>query len=100
MSISISQLAKSIKEQNLSRDQLENYFTELSSLYAEMEIRMGELEKEQAIFLNECGEKTRAGAETKWDATSKGQESITIKHNLRALSKLISSVRHRVISVY
>lgn len=100
MSISISELAKAVKEQNLSRDALESYFTELSCLYAEMEVRMGTLEKEEAIFLNECGEKTRAGAETKWNATEKGQESITLKHNLRALSKLISSVKHRVIAVY
>lgn len=100
MSISIAQVAKSLREDKLSRDQLEDLFNSLSSLYAEMEIRMGELEKEEAIFLNECGEKTRAGAEMKFNATEKGQESITLKHNLRALSKLISSVKHRVIAVY
>ncbi len=96
----ISALAKAVKEKNLTRDQLEDYFTELSSLAAEMEERMGELEKKEAIYLNDCGEKTRSGAETKWNATSEGQEAITLKHNLRGLSKLISSVKHRVIAVY
>jgi len=96
----ISELAKSIKEGNLSKQQLESYYDELTGMYAIMEERAGELEKQEAIYLNECEEKTRAGAERKWNATVLGQEAITIKHNIRALSKLISSVKHRIYATY
>ena len=61
----ISELANKVKEQSLTKDKLEDYFSELSSLYAQMEERMGELEKEEAIYLNDCQEETRAGAERK-----------------------------------
>lgn len=96
----ISELAQKIRGGNLSKDQLENYYDELTGLYAQMEERMGELEKAEAIFLNESGEETRAGAERKWNATENGQEAITTKHNIRALSKLISSVKHRIYATY
>lgn len=92
----VSELAKSVKEGNLTKDQLEAYYTELVSLFAEMEIRMGEIEKAEAIYLNIIEEPTRAGAERKWYATEMGQEQITLKHNIRAVEKLASSVKHRI----
>lgn len=92
----IKSLIKAVREQNLLKDQLENYYTELTALYAEMSLRIADLEKEEALYLNECGEKTRAGAERLWNATDAGQEQITLKHNLRAIEKLASSVKHRI----
>lgn len=94
----ISELAKKIIEGKLSKDQLEAYYDQLTGLYVQMEERMGELEKAEAIYLNDCGEETRAGAERKWNATPEGLEGIMTKHNLRALSKLISSVKHRIFN--
>ena len=46
MSITLSELIISVKEHNLSKDQLENYRDQLSNLYAEMNIEMADLEKE------------------------------------------------------
>ena len=94
----ISDVAKSIKEQNLSKDVLENYYSELTSLYTEMELKMAVLEKEEAIYLNECEEKTRSGAERIWFAGVQGQEQIDLKHNIRAIEKLMSSIKHRIYS--
>ncbi len=96
----ISDIAKEVREGNLSKDRLESYYDDLTGLYAQLEERMGELEKKEAIFLNECGEKTRAGAEMKWNITVEGQESIETKHNIRALSKLLSSIKHRIYNTY
>ena len=92
----ISDLAKKVKEGNLDKYAIEQYHTELTSLYVEMETAMADLEKKEAIYLNECGEKTRAGAERIWYATKEGQEMIELKHNLRASEKLLSSLKHRI----
>jgi hypothetical protein len=92
----ISELIKSVKEENLTKDQLENYYSELTSLSAEMELKMADIEKSEALFLNECGEETRSGADRKWRATKEGQEGITLKHNIRAIDKLRSSIKSRI----
>lgn len=95
----IRTLAKEVKEANLTKDQLEHYYTELTSLYAEMTLDLSDLEKAEAVYLNECGEKTRSGAEMKWYASEKGQKQIELKHSTRAISKLASSVKNRIYKI-
>ena len=98
--MTIKDLALKIKEENLTKDMLEKYNIELTSLYAEMELNLAEIEKKEAIYLNDSEEKTRNGAERKWYAMPEGQEQITLKHNIRALSKLLSSIKHRLYQAY
>lgn len=100
MSISIIELAKSVREQNLDKDKLEQYYAELTSLFTEMSLETATLEKQEAIFLNECGEKTRTGAERQWYAKEQGQRQIELKHTIRAVEKLISSIKHRIYNTY
>ena len=96
MSITISEIIKSIKEQNLPKFQLEEYASMLDILSAEYELSLAEIEKEEALYLADCGEKTRAAATTKWDVTENGQKEILLKRQLRAISKLASSVKTRI----
>lgn len=94
--MTISELIKSIKESNLTKNQLEEYSSELDILCAEYELKLAEVEKSEALFLANCQEKTRNGAERKWDASELGQQEIELKRQLRALSKLSSSVKTRI----
>lgn len=92
----IKSLITGIKEGNLTKDQLEEYSSMLDILSAEYELALADTEKEEAMFLANCGEKTRAGATTKWEASEQGQKGIELKRQLRAISKLASSVKTRI----
>lgn len=92
----IRTLAKEVREANLSSQKLEEYYTDLTSLYAEMTMNLADLEKLEAVYLNECEEKTRAGAERKWYASPDGQKQIELKHSTRAIEKLASSIKNRI----
>lgn len=94
--MTIQEIIKGIKEENLTKYDLENYSSMLDVLSAEMELSLANIEKEEAMFIANCGEKTRAGAVTKWEASEKGQEGIQLKRNIRAVSKLASSVKTRI----
>ena len=96
MTITIQDIIKSVKEQNLDKYQLENYASMLDVLQAEYELQLADIEKAEAMFLANCGEKTRAGATTKWEASEQGQKGIELKRQLRAISKLASSVKTRI----
>jgi hypothetical protein len=98
--IKIADFIKSLKEGDLTKYDLENISSELDIFCAEMEIRLAEIEKKGALFLNECGEKTRAGAERLWNASPDGQEEISLKRNLRAINKLSTSVKTRIYQRY
>ena len=92
----ISDLITLIKEENLTKDKLEELSSMLDILCAEIELELAEVEKKEAMFLANCGEKTRAGAITKWESSEDGQNEISLKRNLRAVSKLSSSVKTRI----
>lgn len=92
----IQELINEIKESNLTKDKLEDYSSMLDILSAELEIELADIEKAEAMYLADCGEKTRAGATTKWEASELGQKGIFLKRQLRAVSKLASSVKTRI----
>lgn len=94
------QLFKEVQEKNLSKQQLEDYHADLSSLFADMHLEMAELEKAEAVYLDESEEKTVAGASRRWNAGEKGQRQIDLKHKIRATEKILSSLRSRLYSVY
>lgn len=92
----IKTIINEIKESNLTKDKLEEYSSMLDILCAEYELELADVEKAEAMFLADCGEKTRAGATTLWEASDLGQKEITLKRQLRAISKLASSVKTRI----
>lgn len=92
----IQDLIKGIKESSLTKDQLENYSSQLDILCAEYELELAEIEKSEAMFLANCQEKTRNGAERIWNASEMGQKEILLKRQLRSASKLGSSVKTRI----
>lgn len=97
--ITFQDLIKSIREDKLSKQQLEDYYTHLATLYAEMSDRLGDLEKAEALFMANSEEKTRARAEILWNATENGLEEIGLKRKIKAVEKLGSSVKHRIFNV-
>ena len=96
MTINITDIIKEVKEGNFTKDKLEEYSSMLDVLSAEYELELADVEKAEALFLADCGEKTRAGATTKWEASELGQKEILLKRQLRAISKLSSSVKTRI----
>lgn len=93
-------LMEAVREPNLTKSQLEEYHQQLTDLFAQLQIALGELEKEEARFYDTCEEKSAVAAERKWDASPQGQLLIERKRQDKALSKLLSSVKHRVYSMY
>jgi hypothetical protein len=96
MTIDIKTIITEVKEANLTKDKLEEYSSMLDILCAELELELADVEKIAALYLADCGEKTRSGATTKWEASELGQQEITLKRQLKAISKLASSVKTRI----
>ncbi len=99
--ITLNDLIVSVKEKNLSKDALEAYRDQLSGLYADMQMEMAELEKQEALFM---GNKTEANsvAEMKvyWKASKEGQRLIVLKRYCLATKELLNSLKSRLYSIY
>ncbi len=101
----IKALIEAVKEQNLTKVTLEQYSDELTSLYASMHLRAAEVEKAEALYFLDT--RTHATVhlsdieiKRKWKASNMGLEQIDLNHSLKAIEKLLSSVKHRIYSTY
>lgn len=97
--ITLKDLIVSVKEKNLSKDQLEGYRDQLSSLFAEMQLEMADLEKDEALFMEKT-ESTVARAKVLWKATNNGQRLIVLKRYSLATKEMLNSLKSRLYSIY
>jgi hypothetical protein len=94
MSISLPEVIKSIKEGNLNKEQLEKYSDMLSDLFADLQLEMADLEKEEALFLEKT-DATVARAKVLWKATKEGQRLIVLKRYSLACKEMLNSLKSR-----
>lgn len=101
----LQQLFESVKEEHLSKSDLEKYHSGLTMLFASMHLEMADLEKLEAVYFEEFrmdGDKSRADTAIKrmWNVLPPGQRLITLKHSAKAAEKVLSSLKNRLYAQY
>lgn len=94
------ELIKAVNEKRLSKDELEDYRDQLSSLFAQMQFELADIRKEKAIYFIEHKEKTDIGTERNWQVTKSGLREIELSHYCKGTEKLLSSLKGRLYQVY
>lgn len=89
---------QAVKEQSLTKSQLEQYHSSLTSLYAEMSLEMADIEKKEAVFFYERTEPdvTDISIKRAWKVTTEGQRQILLSRYLKATEKVLSSIKSRL----
>lgn len=100
--MTLKDLIIAVKEKNLTKDQLEDYRDQMSHLYAEMQMEMAELEKEEALFMSGKTLPNASVAQIKiwWKETKSGQRLIVLKRYCLATKELLNSLKSRLYSIY
>lgn len=97
----LQDLIIAVKEQSLTKDQLEGYQSEMSNVYAQMQMEMADLEKDEALFMAKITpEDSVAQMKIWWKATEKGQRLIVLKRYCLATKTLLNSLKSRLYSIY
>ena len=89
-----------VKEESLSKQQLEDFHKEMSELYASMHLELGQIEKRKGMYFLPNPELTGIAVERKWRATNDGQREIELKSYIRATSAHLKSLKARLYSQY
>ena len=98
----LRELITSVKEKNLTKEQLEDYGDQMSELFAEMMLEMADLEKKEALFMEnqpklfDDKEISVAMRKIFWKATPSGQRLIMLKRYCLATKEMINSLKSRV----
>ncbi len=91
-------LIQQVKEKNLTKDQLEEYRDQLSSLFAEMQLEMADLEKVEALFSDDYP--SAVARKSAWKKTTEGQRLILLKRYCLATKEILNSLKSRLYSIY
>lgn len=95
--MTINQLIQAVKEEKLSREQLESYRDQMSNLFADMQLELAELEKTEALFMGrKPDEVSVAQRKLEFKATREGQRLIELKRYALALKELLNSLKSRI----
>lgn len=99
--MTLLELLKAVKEKNLQKDQIEQYRDDLSNLFAQMQLEMAELEKEEAMFMaDKTDEQSVAEKKVHWKATLSGQRLLVLKRYCLATKEILNSLKSRLYSIY
>lgn len=94
-------LFKQVREENLTKTQLEEYRNSMSGLLSDMQLECANLEKEEAIYMNGKGvDETAINRKITWKATPYGQRLIVLKRYISATKTMMTSLRDRLYSFY
>lgn len=108
------ELIELVKEENLSKDMLESYHTEITYLDNILRLELAPIEKEEALYFEENKYENRLVSlnqyeqivksdiqiKRKWRATEKGQRQIELSHYLKITPKLLQSIKTRLYNIY
>ena len=97
----LQELALAIKDDKLSKDQLEVYHSDLCGIKSQLHLELAELKKEKALFMvrREPGDSVASRKEV-WDATPRGQRKFEIEAYISSSKSLIDSIKSRLYSIY
>lgn len=97
----LPELIEAVKEDNLSKDQLESYRNTMSNLFAKIKLETAGLEKEKAMFMfNKTVDESVANRLVTWKATQNGLRLIELDNYCRALKPLLDNLKARLYSIY
>lgn len=99
--MTLLELIEKVKEKDLDKTQLEDYHSQISSLFARIMMEMADLEKDEAMFMGkDFGEKMSvADRKIMWKVTDKGQRLIVLKRYQLASKELLNSLKSRIYTL-
>lgn len=93
-------LLQNIKDDTLSREQIEQYRDELAYLYGDMKIECAELKKKESIHYlqTKIPEKSGVTVKHEWRSSEDGRRLLLLEAYVSATAKAIDSLKGRIYS--
>lgn len=98
--MTLQELLLAVKEENLTKQQLEAYHLALTGLWSEMFMEIAELEKKEALYFLNHGEKSDVAAVRKWKGSPNGLRLIELDNHAKVVARNLKSLQSRMYSTY
>lgn len=90
-----------VKDKNLNKQQIEEYYDDLTHVYSAVCLELAELKKREAFFFldNVNPQVSDVSVKRKWRVTKEGQRMLELEAYKTVIPKEISSLRNRIYSL-
>lgn len=96
----LQELFSKVKEENLTKWQLEELHQALSTLRGEMRLELATITKKKAVYMLGKPELAVAQRKINWSATEEGLREIDLKAEIGALGDNLNSIKSRLFNTY
>lgn len=93
-------LIHKVKQENLTKSDLEALYTHLCTLKAEYHLKLSDLKREEAKYILESEEISAVAKKDAWRGSEAGMELIKASEEVKAVGQLAMSVKNRLFSSY
>ena len=98
--MTLKELLQEVKEENLTKTQLESYYTSLSNMAADLSMEIANHKKDKALFEASDPNSSVAKMKVLWKASEKGQRLLQLEGYMRAVTTQLRSLKNRLYVIY
>lgn len=98
--MNLQDLILAVREENLTKSQLESYHLALCNLKAELKQEFGVLKKEEALYLLGRKDESVASRKIAWGASERGQRRYEVESDIGSVNALLEGTKARLFSIY
>lgn len=94
--IKLADLIQLVKDENLSKEQLEDYYSMACQLATDISMALGDYQKKEALFMVNRVEGSVASKKVEWKGSVEGQRLIELKSYMTAIKSLMAGLKNRI----
>ncbi len=92
----LAELIIAVKDENLTKEQLEEYYSMACQLRTDISMTMADYLKKEALFMADKVEGSVASKKVEWKGSEDGQRLIELKSYMTAIKSLLDGVKNRI----
>lgn len=91
-------LLTAVKEKNLNKSQLEDYYDDLTHIYSSVCMELAELKKKEAFYFMDHKQETDVATKRAWRVTDEGQRMLELEMYKSIIPRELSSLKTRIFA--
>ena len=92
-------LFQQVKDENLTKEKLDDLYSQMARLRADVKIELSGILKEKAIAMLQNPEKSVAERKVTWQGSEKGLREIELKSYISAIGDHLNSLKTRIYAL-
>jgi hypothetical protein len=97
--MNLRELLVAVKDKNLSKEQIEDYYGDLTHVYSSVCLELADLKKKEAFYFLDHKQDTDVATKRAWRVTSDGQRMIELEAYKNVIPRELASLKNRIYSL-